>query len=154
MNDLLEMPVRVAEILGGITARRTRPAEGEFCAVEHVCHLRDIEAEGYAVRIEQLMREDEPLLRDLDGEALARERRYIDQDPDEALRAFAAARARSVELLRGADESALARAGTFENVGRISLAKLVEMMREHDRGHLRDLETIAALERFTRQRDS
>lgn len=153
MNDLSEMPARVAELLGRITERRTRQAGGEFSAVEHVCHLRDIEAEGYAVRIEQLLREDVPLLRDLDGEALARERRYIEQDPDEALRAFASARARSLELLRGADEEALAREGTFEKVGRVSLAKLVEMMREHDRGHLRDLETLAALDRFTQQRD-
>jgi len=142
MNDLMEMPGRVEEILAQIEDVRARPAGGEFCAVEHVCHLRDIEAEGYNVRIEQLLGEDAPLLRDLDGAALARDRRYIDQDPATALRDFAAARARSVELLRGADDAALAREGMFENTGPVTLARLVEMMREHDRGHLRDLEAL------------
>jgi acetylornithine deacetylase/succinyl-diaminopimelate desuccinylase-like protein len=153
MNDLMETPGRVAEILAGIEQMRIRQAGGEFCAIEHVCHLRDIEAEGYSVRIAQLLGEDDPLLRDLDGEALARERRYIDQDPQSALRDFTSARARSVDLLRGADERDLAREGLFENTGRVTLARLVEMMREHDRGHLRDLETLAALERFAAKRD-
>jgi len=153
MNDLLETPRRVAEIVASLRALRTRPAEGEFAAVEHLCHLRDIETEGYNVRIAQLLYEDDPLLLDLDGETLARERCYVEQDPDAALRDFTAAREKSVELLRSANEAAFAREGIFENVGRVSLARLVEMMREHDRSHLRELATLAALDRFARESD-
>src|SRR5688500_19594160 len=50
-------------------------------------YLRDIETEGYTVRIGQLLEEEDPLLRDLDGDRLAIERRYIEQDVDGALRA-------------------------------------------------------------------
>jgi len=33
-----------------------------FCAIEHVCHLRDIERDGYHVRIRRLLTEDNPSL--------------------------------------------------------------------------------------------
>src|SRR4051794_1765769 len=113
-EDLAGFPKRVADLIDGVSDATMKAAPGEWSIVENVCHLRDIEAEGYAKRIEQLMREVDPLLRDLDGEQLAIERRYLEQDPRDAVRAFADARARSVILLRAADESAFAREGRFE----------------------------------------
>lgn len=143
---LEDMPRRVAELIAGLDPH-TPAAEGEWGIVEHLCHLRDIEAEGYNVRIAQLLREREPFLRDLDGDALARDRRYREQDSAAALHDFASARARSVALLRDLDGGALAREGELENVGRITLGRLVDIMHEHDRGHLRDLERIAQMQR-------
>jgi len=151
-DDLVGFPARVSELIEGIFDVAVKASPGEWGIVENVCHLRDIEAGGYAVRVEQLLRDDDPLLCDLDGERLAIERNYAEQDLGDALRAFAEARARSVSLLRGADEQAFAREGTFENVGRVTLAKLVSMMREHDAGHLRDLALLAALDRFAQKR--
>jgi len=55
--------------------------------------------------------------------------------------------------LRNADESAFAREGRFENVGRVSLAKIVSMMREHDEGHYRDIAVLAALDHFKQHRN-
>ncbi len=154
IEELLATPSRVASLLADVSAdaMKIRSADGELALVEHLCHLRDIEEEGYAVRIARLLSEHEPFLRDLDGDALARERRYIDQSADEALAAFAEARSRSVSLLRDCDESALAREGTFENVGRVSLAKLVAMMHEHDRDHLASIAALAAIARFERDK--
>ncbi|HKR63016.1 MAG TPA: hypothetical protein VJZ00_04725, partial [Thermoanaerobaculia bacterium] len=87
-----ETPLRVAELLRELDPRMP-PANGDWAAIEHLCHLRDIEADGYNVRVAQLLKENEPLLRDLDGDALAHERRYREQDPESALRDFSAARA-------------------------------------------------------------
>ena len=143
-EDIADFPKRVAGLIDGVFDAQV---------TWNVCHLRDIEAEGYAVRIEQLLREDDPLLRDLDGDRLGRERRYTEQDAGAAMRAFAEARARSVALLRDADASAFEREGTFENAGRITLAQLVSKMREHDAGHLRDIALLAALDHFSRNRD-
>jgi len=39
---------------------------GAFCPVEHCWHLADLEREGYGVRIQRLLRENQPLLRDFD----------------------------------------------------------------------------------------
>jgi acetylornithine deacetylase/succinyl-diaminopimelate desuccinylase-like protein len=152
-EDIADFPKRVAGLIDGVSDTKKKPSPGEWAIVENVCHLRDIEAEGYAVRIEQLLRENDPLLRDLDGEKLAIERRYIDDDCGAALRAFADARARSVAMLRDANEDAFAREGTLENVGRVSLATIVSKMREHDAGHLRDIALLVALDRFAQQRD-
>jgi hypothetical protein len=44
-----------------------------FSALEHVCHVRDIERDGYRVRIRRLLDENDPSLVSLDGDELARE---------------------------------------------------------------------------------
>ena len=47
-----------------------------FTAIEQICHVRDIEIEGYQVRFRRTLAEDTPLLPSIDSEALARERDY------------------------------------------------------------------------------
>src|SRR5262245_2226256 len=151
--DLADFPSRIARLIDGVYDKKSPAAPGEWAILENICHLRDIEADGYAVRIEQLLREDDPLLRDLNGEQLAIDRRYADDDCDRALGAFAETRARSISLLRNADESAFAREGRFENVGPVTLAKIVSMMREHDEGHYRDIALLGALDHFKQRRN-
>ena len=46
------------------------PSES-FSAIGQVCHVRDIELDGYHVRIQRTLSEDEPTLESLDGYALA-----------------------------------------------------------------------------------
>src|SRR5258708_32685873 len=48
-----------------------RPGEeGEFSLVEHACHLRDLEREGYLVRVLRVLAEDTPALDGFDGAAV------------------------------------------------------------------------------------
>ena len=49
-----------------------------FTPIEQVCHVRDIEVDGYHVRFRRTLQESNPTLLTLDGERLARERRYAD----------------------------------------------------------------------------
>src|SRR5258708_11053139 len=66
-----------------------RPGEeGEFSLVEHACHLRDLEREGYLVRVRRVLAEDTPALEGFDGAAVAPERRYLPQDAPAAPRDF------------------------------------------------------------------
>src|SRR5687767_13605764 len=88
------------------------PAEN-FSALEHVCHLRDIERDGYHVRIQRMLDESNPSLVSLDGYEIARERRYDSTDLAEALAALGSARAFTVQRLRGVSDGQLARAGEF-----------------------------------------
>ena len=114
----------------------------EFSALENVCHLRDIEVEGYTVRINRILSEDDPVLVDIDGGRLAIERNYAAQNLDEALKTFARARAANVRTLKTLREEQFSRAGTLEGIGVVSLERLVELMLEHDQGHLDDLKII------------
>src|SRR5256714_14700657 len=67
------------------TELRWKPSEDEFSVLENVCHLRDIEREGYSVRIEKLLNEDKPLLHDLDRARTALARYYNNLDFSTAL---------------------------------------------------------------------
>lgn len=118
---------------------RMRAEDGNFSFVEHVCHLRDIEREGYGARIESILAEDSPPLADLNGPRLAAERRYNEQGFDDGFEEFSEARRRNASVLRRLTDEQLERRGVLEGVGEVTLARLVSMMHEHDAEHLRDL---------------
>ena len=123
-----------------------RPAEDGFSLVEQACHLRDLEREGYLARVRRILAEDVPGLEGFDGAAVARARDYPAQDAHAAARDFAAARREVVALLAPLRADELARAAMFSGK-RITLAGLVAMMCDHDRGHREEIEKlVAALE--------
>src|SRR5262249_48426729 len=108
--------------------------------VEHCCHLRDLEEEGYTLRLRRMLREDSPVLEDFDGGAVAAGRAYPAQDLGAARQAFAEARSRNLLVLAGLDAAALARTARFGEHGTISVVRLAELVVEHDAGHLSELE--------------
>ncbi|HEX2669109.1 MAG TPA: DinB family protein [Gammaproteobacteria bacterium] len=140
-------PAELQERLAGLneTQLRFQPGAGTFSLLENVCHLRDIEVEGYARRLELLLTEADPLLPDLDGTRLARERRYQEQALAPALADFLAARRRNLARLERVSEADLTRQGRFENVGVVSLARLLEMWTGHDAEHLHDVDELLAV---------
>ena len=120
---------------------RLRPSPGLFSPLETARHLRDIEREGYLVRIEQVLSRQAPVLGSLEGDPMALERRYAERELRSALEGFSVARAASLRLLGCVVTGGWTRPATFE--GRtLSLATLVEMMAEHDRGHLLSLQSV------------
>ena len=144
LASLTETPTVVRELLGELSTgeARQRPAANEFSALEQVCHLRDIEREGYAVRLRRLLSEAEPMLADINGARLARERDYQSQDFAAALEAFAQARSENMALIKTLSPDQLQLGGTLESVGRVTLAQLLEMMRAHDAEHCAELRTL------------
>lgn len=111
--------------------------------IEHVWHVRDIEIDGYRARFRRTLSENHPLLPDIDGEALARERRYAERDPAQALREFRAAREDNVALLRSLSPSDFDRDATFEGVP-VTLRTLVHTLCSHDLQHLAGLQWLLA----------
>src|SRR6185295_5591059 len=117
----------------------------EFSVLENICHLRDLELQGYSPRIKRILAERDPALADFDGARVAAESSYNSEQPGVALAAFQTARRANVEKLRGLTEEQLRREGTLEGVGSVTLRRLAEMMREHDEGHLDDLRGLRRL---------
>jgi hypothetical protein len=130
-----------------VQAVMIKPSPEEFSVLENVCHLRDIEIEGYSTRIRRILNEEHPVLADIDGARLAIERSYNEQNLNEALQAFAKARGQNVALLMSTNEEQLSRSGVLEGVGEVTLGKLVMLMNEHDEGHLDELRMICRLVR-------
>ena len=121
---------------------RMRRSDDEFSVTENLCHLRDIEVEGYKVRIQRILAEDEPHLADLDGSRLAVERNYNVQSAVQVLKDFRRARTQNLRILDSIQKSQFRREGYLVGVGKISLEKLVGLMQQHDEGHISDLEIL------------
>lgn len=149
-DDLQQRLARMPRFLAACAARLPRtewtrqPSPGLFSLVEHCCHLRDLEEEGYTLRLRRMLREDRPALEDFDGGAVAARRDYPAQDLVAALEAFTEARTRNLAVLSVLDPGALARAATFGEHGTITVAQLAGLMAEHDAGHHAELEALFA----------
>jgi len=139
-----ETPNQLASFMAGLTGDELRfqTSPDEFSILENICHLRDLELQGYTARIVRILAEPDPPLPDFDGARVAAESNYNNEQPGFALRAFQTARRENVEILRALTEAQLRREATLAGVGTISLRRLAEMMREHDEGHLEDLRVL------------
>jgi hypothetical protein len=144
-QDVVGFLEETPESIRQLTARLARPELSwkpscdEFSALEQVCHLRDLEREGYAARIKKLLTENNPLLPDFDGARIAVERDYNGQDFESAFQDFALARAENVRLMKTLSPEQINRSGVLGGVGAITLRKLFLLMRDHDRSHLEEL---------------
>jgi hypothetical protein len=117
------------------------PSE-RFTAIEQICHVRDVEIDGYHVRFQRCLSESNPFLPDLGSEALAVQRAYAAADGVEALAAFRVARTRTLELIASLDARQLARAAFFEDYGPVTLRSLVHYLCSHDQQHLAGLQWL------------
>jgi hypothetical protein len=117
------------------------PSEA-LTALEQVCHVRDIEIEGYHVRFDRTLNEEHPTLVSIDTDALVRERDYGSADAATALIAFRAARARTVALIAGLTPAQLDRTAVFEGYGPLTLRSLVHYLCSHDQQHLAGLQWL------------
>lgn len=117
------------------------PSEA-FTAIEQVCHVRDIEVEGYHVRIRRTLTEDTPVLASLDSEALAVERGYARADTNEVFASFRRARAATLAMIAGVTPVQWERTAVFEGYGPLSLRSLVHYLCSHDQQHLAGLQWL------------
>jgi len=118
-----------------------RPSGEIFALVEQACHLRDLEREGYLVRVRRMLGEKEPVLDAFDGQAVAATRDYARQDAHAAAQDFAAARRELVAVVGALPADDLKREAIFED-RRITLADLVRMIDAHDNEHRGEIERI------------
>jgi hypothetical protein len=117
------------------------PSEA-LTAIEQLCHVRDIEIEGYQVRIRRTLAESNPLLPSIDTNALVRERAYARDDPAHVLAAFRAARTATMAMIRDLSDAQLARTAVFEGYGPLTLRSLVHYLCSHDQQHLAGLQWL------------
>ena len=117
------------------------PSE-QFTAIEQICHVRDIEIEGYQVRFNRTLGEHSPLLPSIDSETVAKEREYGRADAAQVFAEFRAARAKTLTLLRSLSESQFERRAVFEGYGPVTLRGLTHYLCSHDQQHLAGLQWL------------
>ena len=144
---LAAMPSKLKDIVAMIPrdAWTRRPGNGGFSLLEHVCHLRDIDEDGYRERVGRILTEERPSLPDIDGDALARERDYQSQDLEAALSAFAAARWQISARLAKLTPEERRRTGLMAAIREITIDGVVGAMMAHDSEHIDQLSELRGL---------
>jgi hypothetical protein len=117
------------------------PSE-RFGPLAQLWHVRDIELAGYQVRFGRTLREDTPLLADIDSYALA-ESRGVRGTAEQALAEFTEARAETIAMLNALSPNDFARPAHFDGYGPTTLRGLMHFLCSHDQQHLAGLQWLA-----------
>ncbi|MQR02691.1 DinB family protein [Glaciimonas soli] len=113
-----------------------------FTAIEQICHVRDIEIEGYHLRFHRTLNEVHPTLLDIDSITITKERPYATSNPAEVFNAFRIARAKTVALISNLRPADFERTAVFLGYGPLTLRSLVHYLCSHDQQHLAGLQWL------------
>jgi hypothetical protein len=114
-----------------------------FTPIEQVCHVKDIEIDGYHPRLRRTLEELNPLLASLDGETLAKERSYSTADTTQVFAQFRDARTKTLDVVSKLTTQQLMRQAMFEG-HRVTLRGLVHNLCSHDQQHLAGMQWLLA----------
>jgi hypothetical protein len=150
LNELAQFPERLHRIYRTVPAahRNWAPASWDgvpseqFTALEQICHVRDIEIDGYHVRLRRMLHTDSPLLESIDSYAVAKERRYAEENSEKVFAAIRAAREETLKIIRPLSEHQLARTGEFEGYGTLTVKSLIHYLCSHDQQHLAGIQWL------------
>ncbi|WP_395699544.1 DinB family protein [Aquabacterium sp.] len=145
---LADSAAAVAQLLAAMAPRQgyRKPAADRFSLVEQLWHLADVEEFGWARRWPRVLQEERPRLPGVDGDRLARERRYQQRPWRAAARRFIAQRRRSLAALARLDAAMLERRLLFS--GRAADAgTLLAAMLAHDHEHRLEMAALWTAER-------
>jgi hypothetical protein len=151
LGALADFPHRLEAYYGIIPVehRNWRPSSWEgipsepFTPIEQICHVRDIEIDGYHVRFRRALQENHPLLASVDGEMLAKDRNYGGADSAKIFSEFAQARRDTVALIAQLSPRELSRSAEFEG-NAVTVRGLAHNLCSHDQQHLAGLQWLLA----------
>jgi FMN phosphatase YigB (HAD superfamily) len=114
-----------------------RPAPGEWCLTEIVCHLRDVELETNLPRIRKVLEEENPFLPGVVSDKWVEERNSAAQDGHTALFEFTEARKQALALLE--EQSNWSRTARHAIFGPTTLQELVRIIAGHVQAHVQQV---------------
>lgn len=148
LQDLLERYRRGAELLAVATTGAAGPVldykeSGKWSVRQIVCHLADTEA-CVAMRVRQVIAEENPMLPGFDGEAWARSLDYDKRKITPMLEVFRVLRASNYELLNSLPEETYARVGNHTERGKMTLLDLLRTYAGHVESHVGQIQRTRA----------
>src|ERR1700722_16390733 len=122
LKALADFPAQLEAHYGAIPAthKHWKPASWDgitsepLSPIEQLCHVGDVEIEGYQLRFQRTLKEESPFLPALDTDGLARNRECHKQDAVRVLAEFRDARAKTLEMLKALSPQQLGRKAEFE----------------------------------------
>ncbi|MBZ5535823.1 MAG: DinB family protein [Acidobacteriia bacterium] len=140
-----QTPERLTASLKGIPRRLLlwTPSPGKWSILEIVCHMRDMERDAYLARYRRILDEENPLLKNIDGDAYALELEYRRMKLSDVLRDWKQLRKETLKLLKSIKEEQWLRAGVHETDGPLSLETVLRRQAiGNDEAHLGQIEHI------------
>jgi hypothetical protein len=120
------------------------PADGGWTAREVVSHMADSEMRS-AVRVRQLLAEDDPVIQGYDEGEWATRLHYASRRPDAALLAVRGARESTVDILDELHDGDWSRSGTHTESGPgYTVDRWLEIYASHAHDHAEQIRTAAA----------
>lgn len=114
-----------------------RPSPQRWSISMVLAHLGDVEVRGFYSRFEAILKEDNPFLPPYAPAVLFQSGQEFEARSE--LANFRAARARTLEMLRGLSSEAADRTGRHQDFGTIAIEELLNEFAFHDLGHTRQL---------------
>lgn len=121
-----------------------KPAIGEWCLTEVMCHLRDVEREVHQPRFDAILQSDGVFLPGAVADEWVVERAYHRQNGPRALQAFVALRAETIALLPSPDSPLWQRQGQHSFFGPTTMHELLNLVVQHDQAHREQVSDLLA----------
>jgi hypothetical protein len=138
-------PARLRELCGQLdeAAATRKPGRGKLSAIEHVCHLFDMERDVFGVRLRRVLNESSPRLAPVSMDHFVEESRWRGRTLADLAAEWEVERRVNIELVAAAEPEDFERVALQPDVGRITFLQIARQWARHDREHLRQLEIIA-----------
>lgn len=118
-----------------------QPAPGKWSVRQIIAHVADSEM-VVAVRMRQILAEDNPTLQAFDQDLWAQRLDYAKRKPSQSLESFRRVRLESHELLRDLPEALFQRTGNHTERGAITLLECVTYMARHAELHAEQVRRV------------
>ena len=139
-------PKEIAAAVSGLPERvlRYKPAPEQWCVLEVLGHLADIEI-VYGYRLRQMLADAKPVIAPLDQDAWARNLNYLNSPASELVAFYGLGRHHNLRLLRSLKASDFSKSAFHPEIQKdMTVADLVERMGGHGAGHLQQIERLKA----------
>jgi hypothetical protein len=137
-------------LLEGVTDEQTRwkPGPERWSIAEVLEHLAHVESHGFRVRVERMVREENPLLEAYDQVAYAASGQYSEREAEESFAHFEEQREDNIAYLNGLPLGVVHRTGQHEGIGGITVGQLLNEWAFHDMGHIRQIAELVRVIRY------
>ena len=116
-----------------------KPESGNWSILEIVCHLADEEAEDFRQRVKLTLEDPTAAWPPIDPEQACVNRKYNEQELDDAVERFVSQRRESVEWLRSVSDPSWNNANEHPKFGPIRAGEVMVSWAAHDQLHLRQI---------------
>ena len=148
IDMLASTPDILRQLMAGVAEENAvaRPDPNRWSIAEVLEHLAHVEGNLFRLRLDRILKEDNPKVEPYDQNEFDAQGAYSGRDPEESFAHFEEQRGANIELLQGLEAKAGKRGAVHPIAGTFTLTEMLNYWAAHDLSHVRQ---IAELVRST-----